>query len=250
MTSGSSALLVPPLRLGRVLHEVRIASEHSLSDLVSDCGLAYDERWFEGIEAGRVPLDESTVRWLADLYDIDVDSLMPQRSQLIVDLEEGSIAIGENSNVLSMSSPEVVLAQYLALVYALRGMKVGAALKLRDLDLDVLSSALALRPRSVQSQLHGLMAGDPEPIAAASRRLRNRLVVPVAGILVGVTAVGALLFVRTDDPGIGARPTATPDGVVPLSLTEPVSASAAEPTVSISGGGAVLVRGSEQMVRS
>lgn len=195
-----------------------------------------------------MPLDEPTVRWLAQLYEIDVDQLVPQRSQLIIDLEEGSIAIGENRSSFELSNPEVVLSQYLALVYALRGMKLGLPLKLRDLDLDVLSVALAMRTRSVQSMLHGLMAGDPEPIAAASRRFRNRLVVPVAGILVGVTAVGALLFVRADEPGVGARRSATPDGVEPVSLTEPVSA-AADAGVEI-GEAVVLVRGGEQMVRS
>jgi len=210
--------------------------------------VVYDEPWFAGVEAGRVPLDEPTVRWLAQLYEIDVDSLVPQRSQLIVDLEEGSIAIGENRDSLQMTDPEVVLAQYLALVYALRGLKVSAPLKLRELDLDVLSTALAMRTRAVQSQLHTLMAGDPEPIAAASRRVRNRLVVPVAGILVGVTAVGALLFVRSDDPAAVPQGS-TPGGVEPVSVNAPVSAAASDVPVSI-GEGVVLIRGGHQMVRS
>ena len=43
------------------------------------------------------------------------------------------------------------------------------------------------------------MRGDPEPIDGARRRLRSRVVVPMAGILVAFTAVGALLFERASD---------------------------------------------------
>ena len=63
----------------------------------------------------------------------------------------------------------------------------------------VLGTALTIKPREVQRRLHGLMRGDREPIDGARRRLRSRLVVPVAGILVACTAVGALLFERAGD---------------------------------------------------
>ena len=61
-----------------------------------------------------------------------------------------------------------MLSKYLALVYELRGLPAGAALKIRDLDLDVLANALTMRPRDVQQRLHTLMKGDPEPIDGAA----------------------------------------------------------------------------------
>jgi hypothetical protein len=40
------------------------------------------------------------------------------------------------------------------------------------------------------------MRGDPEPIDGARRRVRSRVVVPMAGNIVAITAEGALLFER------------------------------------------------------
>jgi len=139
--------------------------------------------------------------------------------------------------------PNDVLAKYLALVYELRGLQAGAALKIRDLDLDVLANALALRPRDVQQRLHTLMRGDSEPIDGARRRLRARVVVPMAGILVAMTAVGALLFERaevTPDPVITVPVVVGAGSGVALE-TPPAQAPANDGHVDI-GDAAVLVR--------
>ena len=199
MVSSSPALLVPPVRLGRILHGRRLAAGESIDALVRRCGLAYDPDFFEAVESGEAPLDEPTVRWLAALYDMKVEHLVPQRARLVIDLNEGSVALGSLSGHLVDPLPDEVLAKYLALVIELRGLSANAPLKIRDLDLDVLATALAMRPRDVQQRLHTLMRGDPEPIDGARRRLRSRVVVPMAGILVAFTAVGALLFERASD---------------------------------------------------
>jgi hypothetical protein len=209
---------------------------------VRRCGHAYEPEFFEAVESGAASLDESTVRWLAALYETKVEQLVPQRARLVIDLNEGSVAIGALSGYVVDPQPDEVLAKYLALVIELRGLTPGAPLKIRDLDLDVLATALALRPRDVQQRLHSLMRGDPEPIDGARRRLRSRVVVPMAGILVAVTAVGALLFERASDP------TSDPAVTVPVlvdsgsgvALDTPVS-DAPEAEVEI-GDAAVLVR--------
>jgi hypothetical protein len=117
-------------------------------------------------------------------------------------------------------------------------------LKIRDLDLDVLATALAMRPRDVQQRLHTLMRGDPEPIDGARRRLRSRVVVPMAGILVAFTAVGALLFERatdsTSDPVVTV-PVAVGSGNGVALDTPAASGPATEGRVDI-GDAAVLVR--------
>jgi hypothetical protein len=187
------------VRLGRILHDARSASGESIDALVRRCGYAYDSDFFVAVEAGEEPLDEPTVRWLAALYDMRVESLVPQRTRLVIDLDEGSVAMGPLFEQLIDVHPDDVLTKYLALVMELRGLAPGAPLKIRDLDLEVLGTALTIKPREVQRRLHGLMRGDREPIDGARRRLRSRLVVPVAGILVACTAVGALLFERAGD---------------------------------------------------
>ena len=244
MVSSSPALLVPPVRLGRVLHETRLAAGESIESLVRRCGHAYETDFFEAVESGAASLDEPTVRWLAALYEMKVEQLVPQRARLVIDLNEGSVAIGALSGHVVDPQPDEVLAKYLALVIELRGLTPGAPLKIRELDLDVLATALALRPRDVQQRLHSLMRGDPEPIDGARRRLRSRVVVPMAGILVAFTAVGALLFERatdsTSDPAVTV-PVAVGSGTG-VALDTPVTdGTAPEAHVEI-GDAAVLVR--------
>ena len=127
---------------------------------------------------------------------------------------------------------------------ASRGLPIGAPLKIRDLDLDVLANALTMRPRDVQQRLHTLMRGDPEPIDGARRRLRSRVVVPMAGILVAFTAVGALLFERASDS------TSNPVATVPVAVGSGSGVALDTPTVTGTpstsrvdiGDAAVLVR--------
>jgi transcriptional regulator with XRE-family HTH domain len=246
MHSSAQELLVPPVRLGRILHDARIDAGDSIDALVSRCGLAYDDTFFDAVESGRAPLDEATVRWLAALYDVKVDQLVPQRARLVIDLEEGSVRIGAAASLIE-PMPDDVLAKYLALVYELRGIRVGAPLKIRELDLDVLSRALTMRSREVRSRLHTLMSGDPEPLEGSRRRLRGRLVVPVAGILVAVTAVGGLLFERASDDPAPSQPrpavidASAASAVASSTIMSGTAPSGAEATVDI-GEPAVLVR--------
>ena len=244
MVSSSPALLVPPVRLGRILHDARLEAGESIDALVRRCGLAYERDFFAAVESGEAVLDEPTVRWLAALYDLRVEQLVPQRARLVIDLNEGFVAMGPLSGHVVDPQPEDVLAKYLALVIELRGLPPGAALKIRDLDLDVLATALAMRPRDVQQRLHTLMRGDPEPIDGARRRLRSRVVVPMAGILVAFTAVGALLFERatdsTSDPVVTV-PVAVGSGNGVALDTPAASGPATEGRVDI-GDAAVLVR--------
>ena len=58
-------MLVPPVRLGRLLSQAREAQGRTPSDLARGCGLAYDESWFAELEAGRVLLDDPLVKWVS-----------------------------------------------------------------------------------------------------------------------------------------------------------------------------------------
>lgn len=208
----SAALLVPPVRLGRLLREAREANNQTLSYLVRRSGLAFDEGWLEAVEDGKQDLDEPLVRWLAELYGVGAGELVPARSELIIDLDEASVTAGGLRVPLERVDTDHVLTNYLALVHLLRGVPAGTPVVLRDADITVLSHALHRNRRDIHVELDRLASMSVRAVDARARSLRRRVVVPLAGILVGLTSLGGLVLVRStrDDVPAGARPAAVP----------------------------------------
>ncbi len=161
----------------------------------------YEQDFFATVEAGGATLDESLVRWLTDLYGVEAGLLVPARSRLIIDLDEGHVALGERRFAIDGVEPDAILTNYLALVYSLRGLPVGTPIPLRNVDLTVLSDALRIPSRDLSMSLGRMMSSDTDMVREHARGLHRRLVVPVAGILVGLTAIGGLLLVRSDTAG-------------------------------------------------
>ncbi len=230
VTTASPALLVPPVRLGRLLGEARVANGEGVDDLVRRCGLAFDEEFFTRVELGRAELDEPLVRWLAELYGVSVGQLVPVRSELIIDLTEAQMSVGERHVPLTGAEPDQILTNYLALVYALRGLPVGSPIPLRHGDVRVLGEALDRSPRAITHSLGRLMDTDTAGVQVRARGLRRRVVVPLAGILVGVTAVGGLLLVRSPDARAADPPTAPAD-LPELGVAEAVPAQIGDAAV-------------------
>jgi hypothetical protein len=234
VTAPPAALLVPPVRLGRLLHDAREAHGESIEALVRRSGLAYDDEWFGRLEAGQVKLDEPLVRWITSLYGVTASEIVPARSQLVIDLDEGAISIGDRRSELVRAGdgptpPEQVLGNYLALVYLLRDLPAGTPIPIREVDVAVLAQALQRDPRDVRTALGRLISTDGDGLAGRSAALRRRLVVPVAGILVGLTAVGGLLLVRSTSSEAQSDPVpATEQGPaatardVPVEIGDPV----------------------------
>ncbi len=160
----------------------------------------------------------------------------PERVKLVVDLQEGRLAAGSVTRSLAgpTPTPNQVLATYLSLVYTLRHTEPGTPLTLRSDDLDVLAHVLRLTEGDVESRLTDLMADPAGEISLRRRLLRGRVVVPAAGLLVAVTAVGALLLVVDRD-----GPSPDPSSDVP-----------AGPVVGDAGTGAELGPASVQVPNS
>jgi transcriptional regulator with XRE-family HTH domain len=245
VTASPSALLVPPVRLGRLLHDAREAHSESLETLARRSGLAFDEEWFARLEAGQVPLDEQLVRWVGDLYGVRAGEIVPARSQLVIDLDEGAISIGNRRSPLvgapeALTSSDQVLGNYLALVYLLRDLPPGTPIPIREFDVAVLAQALQRDARDVRTALGRLVASNGDALAGRSASLRRRLIVPVAGILVGLTAVGGLLLVRSTSSEAQNRD-------VPVTQEDPTS-TAREVPVDI-GDAVVIERDGAQTTR-
>lgn len=176
----------------------------------------YEEDFFASVEAGEVELDEPLVRWLTDLYGVEAGLLVPARSRLIIDLDEGHVAAGARRFAIDDIEPDAILSNYIALVYSLRGLPVGTPIPLRAADLGVLSEALRLPARDLSRSIGHLMSSNSDLVREHARGMHRRLVVPVAGILVGLTAIGGLLLVRSERAGAtgGAPATSGPAAAV------------------------------------
>ncbi len=153
------------------------------------------------IEAGERNLTDRELTEVLDVYHVEVDDLLPERTRLVIDLEERRVAAGGRQRSVAGGSPtpDRVLASYLSLVYALRHATPGSPLVLRDADLEVLAQALDLAKPTVTSRLHALMTEPDLEVRRRSRLLRGRVLLPVAGVIVAATAVGTLLMVQADD---------------------------------------------------
>jgi transcriptional regulator with XRE-family HTH domain len=201
MTTTTS--LVPPRRLGALLRQARLTSGRELGELASGSGLSLVE--LDDVEHGRRELDEPTLAALVDAYGIVGAGLVPERSQLVIDLDEGRIAVDRTDVDVDPSfGPDAILTRYLALVYRLREMSVGTPLQLRDVDLDVLSAALSLAADDVDVRLHRLMDSGSD-VAADQRRIRRQLLLPLVGV--AATGLGTLVLVADRDtppaPAVG-----------------------------------------------
>lgn len=202
------------MRLGRMLREQRQESGQTLMELADQAG-NLPVALLEDAEAGRASLDEATLQQISALYDLPVSELAPQRAELIIDLDEGVLSINDKSMQTFGTSTDQVLTRYLALVYSLRDLPAGAEVPLRNLDVGVLAHALEAERIAVANRLGELMTHDGDQVDDLRGSLRRKLVVPVAGILVGVTAIGGLVLVK-------AQPVATVNDDIPVEIGDAV----------------------------
>jgi hypothetical protein len=195
--------LIPASRFGEVLRRARVGRGLSLDDLAAASAGRFTAGWLEQVEFGEFGVDDDQVERLAGLYDVEVCTLTPQRAQLVIDLEAGTVTAGPETSVVGGSEPDPddVLTHYLSLVYTLRGIEPGTPIPLRDLDVATLSSALDRPAVEIERDLHRRMTARVPDLTRSTNALRRRLVIPAAGVLVAATAVGALVFLSsaTDD---------------------------------------------------
>ncbi|HNH95812.1 MAG TPA: helix-turn-helix transcriptional regulator [Microthrixaceae bacterium] len=218
-------LLVPPRRLGRLLSEARLEKGLTVAEVSEEMGGSLDEIDLLEIETGRRAISESDLKTLSELYGVRTSSMVPSRSQLVIDLDEGLITADGSRTELpdhdTAAGREEVLSKYLALVYSMRGQEPGTTVTLRLGDLDVLAEALDSDRRTVEDELLSLMVARPEPVKKRFRLLRGRTVVPVVGVLVASTTAGALVFdvddssAATPTPGVEEPAALAPSAELP-----------------------------------
>lgn len=193
--------LVPPGRLGTLLSSARSDRGLTLEEVASSTQGRLSLAGLAAIERGVAPLDDDALRMLAELYELDTVSLVPTRSQLILDLNEGYLAVDDRRSALPHGSPARadVLVRYLSMVYSMRGLEPGTRITLRVEDLDVLGTAFREGAPSLATDLEALMVHAPDQVRRRLRLLDRRVLIPAAGVLVACFAVGSLLLIDRAD---------------------------------------------------
>jgi hypothetical protein len=215
--------LVPPRRLGQILTQARESRGVSVDVVTEELArnnVAIDLR---EVEAGRARIDDRQVQQLARIYGIETGTLVPMRSRLIVDLSEGVIQDERTRSAIRFDPDRgETLRRYLALVYQMRNAAPGQDLTLRIEDMQVLAEAFGTDSLTIESELRTLMAADAATITTTRSRLSARVLVPAAGILLAVTAIGALVFVQSTSEAPAPAPAPAPAvAEVPLDQLPP-----------------------------
>jgi Helix-turn-helix domain len=227
--------VVPAWRLGTLLRSARETTGRDRAELAARSDqFSADE--LQAIEQGECALDDDEIDALVELYGVEREVLVPDRHELVVDLDHLELAAAGHTQALAGTEPtaEEVLGTYLTLVYTLRASEPGTPVRLRQADVDVLARALALAVPEVEQRLEGLMA-DPERVVLhqRSKLLRARVLVPAAGVLVALCVGGALVVsARSSDPGVPAsRPVVASTVTAGPATTVAVTPTTAPPVV-------------------
>lgn len=189
--------LVPPGRLGALLSTARRSSGVDIATMSARSGGIFTPSVLESVERGRHVLTDDAVAQLTALYQIDQSQVIPERSRLILDLGSGQMQIGDTGFATGTGNGEVdeILQRYLSLLYLMRNMQPGTELTLRDRDLEVLSETLQQSLQGLELRLGELMLGKAGKVEKKKGLLGRKLLVPAAGLLVALTAVGSLVIV-------------------------------------------------------
>lgn len=248
MATGTDTLsLVPPRRLGQLLVEHRTSSGLSVAEIAERASILPDERSVEDLEAGLHRLTDDELTAVTSAYGVELGTLVPQRSELIVDLDSRTLSVGDHR--VTFAGPrsrlsDELLTHYLALVRALRSLPADAEVVLRQRDMGALSAALVQPPDDIRSRLHELMDGQPLELRDRARRLAGRPLVPALGVLVGVTSIGALILaspksdIRSGPPAtarppvVAQAPTADESPGLDLAAARPITVTTVSASLS------------------
>lgn len=148
--------------------------------------------FLEDVERGRVTPDERTVSNLVGLYEVEAGPVVPERSQLVLDLDRHELIVDGSSMPFDSLHTDDVLGGYVSLIYQLRGLEPGSDLVLRDRDLAVLSQSLGVADEELRREIRGLIDA-PDSVRLAKAVGWGR-VLAAAGLITGVTVLGVAVL--------------------------------------------------------
>jgi hypothetical protein len=175
-------------------------------------------------ERGDERVSEIVAARFVALYGDALTTLVPERQPLRLEL--GRIEVGGKIRILASQARDDVLGSYVELLTALRQSKAGKVVPLRTADLQALADALGRDVVDVEARIVELLQCTGEEAAVLHAEMRRRLLVPVAGLAVGVTAwAGGIAAAAHDAPAISA-PQQSIEHVQPVAAETPVTTAA------------------------
>lgn len=205
----ATSTIVPANRLGQLLAEARLREGTDLQELSARSDFTVGE--LSDFEAGHCVLNDMIVQTITRLYSIDCGPIIPQRTELTIDLNENVMMAAGHALPLSSAAHDHVLERYLSLVYVLRNSEPGRAVPLRDEDVSILATSLAQKQEFVHDQLLRTMDAERDSVNGLFNWFKQRLWVPGAGAVVGAVSLGTLVMLSTDGSASASETTDLPD---------------------------------------
>lgn len=156
------------------------------------------------------------------------------RESTRLEVADGALVAGDAVRPLPAdATPDEVLDHYIAFIRDMRGVAKLADLPLRDADLDALASALGGTPREIERRLIELIQCSRREARELRRViLRRQLVVPVAGMALGIGGIGSAAAMSDLTPAAstgGSSNESHPARVIELEYDAPAEAPAEDP---------------------
>jgi transcriptional regulator with XRE-family HTH domain len=175
--------LAPP-RLGTLLRAARKQLGATRREVAQRIGTTPGD--LRRYERGDTPVPPSLIPALAECYGDELTAQLATRAPIEVD--ERRIVVGTESRALVSDDSDEMLGQYVAIVSRLRQSQPGEPLALRADDLVALSNALGQDADRVEARIVDLLGCTPfEAHSLHSEMLRRKLVMPLAGLVAGLT---------------------------------------------------------------
>lgn len=205
----ATSTIVPANRLGQLLAEARLREGTDLEELSQRSEFTVGE--LSDFEAGHRVLNDLIVQKVTGLYEIDCGPIIPQRTELTIDLDKNVMTAAGHALPLSSAAQDHILERYLSLVYVLRSSDPGTTVPLRDEDVSILAASLAQKQEFVREQLLRTMATEPDSVRGLIQWFRQRLWVPGAGAIVGAVSLGTLVMVTSEGSALATEAPDLPD---------------------------------------
>jgi transcriptional regulator with XRE-family HTH domain len=196
---------MPPERLGEIMRASRKRKGWKRKHVAELLDIS--ARRLRAYEEGTQSIPADVCARLVDLYGDHVSASVSRRD--VPRIDHGWLVIGEEHHALRNVTVTDVVAHYADVLQRVRRARPGEAVPLRAADLAALSAALDTDADTIERRIMDALGCTREEARTLHRELlRRRVVLPVAGLAMGVVAFAGIqaAAANNSDPAPGAPP--------------------------------------------